>query len=115
MSESSIYWCFPTYPWFYTWYLVLSAPFEKFVRVVFLVPLTGIQYSEKVIERIGVQEYTTKVQEEHKQKFLETFKEENFPPRSSVLLSFSKEGLKVKNNRNKNNTLIDVFGFCFLF
>ena len=55
---------------FYTWYLVLSAPFEKFVRVVFLVPLTGIQYSEKVIERIGVQAYTTKVQEEHKQKKL---------------------------------------------
>jgi chalcone isomerase len=70
------------------------------VRVVFLVPLTGIQYSEKVIERIGVQAYNTKVQEEHKQKFLEIFKEESFPPRSSVLFSFSKEGLKVKRKEN---------------
>nr|QDF63016.1 chalcone isomerase [Dicksonia antarctica] len=74
---------------------LLSAPFEKFVRVVFLVPLSGPQYSEKVLERIGVQALYTELQDEHKQQFLEIFKAESFPPRSSVLLSFSKEGLKV--------------------
>nr|QDF63000.1 chalcone isomerase [Odontosoria chusana] len=74
---------------------VISAPFEKLVRVVFLVPLTGIQYSEKVLERISVQSLFTDIKEEHKQQFLEIFKGESFPPRSSVILSFSKEGLKV--------------------
>lgn len=74
---------------------LLSAPFEKFVRVVFLVPLSGPQYSEKVLERIGVQALYTKLQDEHKQQFLEVFQAESFPPGSSVLLSFSKEGLKV--------------------
>nr|QDF63014.1 chalcone isomerase [Cibotium barometz] len=81
---------------------LLSAPFEKFVRVVFLVPLSGPQYSEKVLERIGAQALYTKLQDEHKQQFLEIFKAENFPPRSSVLFSFSKEGLKVAFTKGNN-------------
>nr|QDF63020.1 chalcone isomerase [Microlepia speluncae] len=74
---------------------VLAAPFEKLVRVVFLLPLSGPQYSEKVLERIGVQAMYTDLKDEHKQQFLEVFNPENFPPRSSVILSFTKEGLKV--------------------
>lgn len=74
---------------------VLSAPFEKLVRVVFLLPLTGPQYSEKVLERIGVQAMYTDVKDEHKQKFLEIFKAESFPPRSSLVFSFTEGGLKV--------------------
>nr|QDF63001.1 chalcone isomerase [Lindsaea orbiculata] len=74
---------------------VIYAPFEKLVRVVFIAPLTGIQYSEKVLERISVQALYTDIKEEHKQQFLEIFKGESFPPQSSAILSFSKEGLKV--------------------
>lgn len=74
---------------------VLSAPFEKSVRVVFLLPLTGPQYSEKVLERIGVQAIYTDLKDEHKQQFLEIFKAENFPPRSSLVFYFTEEGLKV--------------------
>nr|QDF63021.1 chalcone isomerase [Stenochlaena palustris] len=74
---------------------VLSAPFEKLVRVVFLLPLTGPQYSEKVLERIGVQGIYKDLREEHKQQFLEIFKAETFPPRSSLVFSFTEEGLKV--------------------
>nr|QDF63011.1 chalcone isomerase [Asplenium loriceum] len=74
---------------------VLSAPFEKLVRVVFLLPLSGPQYSEKVLERIGVQALYTDVKDEHKQQFLEIFKAQNFPPRSSLVLSFTETGLKV--------------------
>nr|QDF63008.1 chalcone isomerase [Christella parasitica] len=74
---------------------VISAPFEKLVRVVFLLPLTGPQYSEKVLERIGVQGMYKDLKDEHKQKFLEIFKAESFPPRSSLELSFTEQGLKV--------------------
>nr|QDF63012.1 chalcone isomerase [Asplenium loriceum] len=74
---------------------VIAAPFEKVVRVVFLLPLTGPQYSEKVLERIGVQALYANVKDEHKQQFLEVFKAENFPPRSSLVLSFTETGLKV--------------------
>eukprot|EP00250_Pteridium_aquilinum_P012207 c20571_g1_i2 orf=162-788(+) len=74
---------------------VLSAPFDKLVRVVFLLPLSGPQYSEKVLERIGVQAMYTDIMDEHKQQFLELFKPETFPPRSSVIFSFTEEGLKV--------------------
>nr|QDF63023.1 chalcone isomerase [Goniophlebium niponicum] len=74
---------------------VLTAPVEKLVRVVFLLPLTGPQYSEKVIERIGVQGMYPNLKDEYKKQFLEIFKAENFPPQSSLFLSFTKKGLKV--------------------
>nr|QDF58101.1 chalcone isomerase 1 [Arthropteris palisotii] len=74
---------------------IVSAPFEKLVRVAFLVPLTGPQYSEKVLEQIGAQGMYRDLKDEHKQQFLEIFKAESFPPMSSIMFSFTKEGLKM--------------------
>lgn len=87
---------------------LLQAPHEKFVRVVFLLPLTGVQYSEKVLERIEAQARYTNVQEKHRQQFLEVFKAESFPPRSSVLLSFSQEGLKIAFSKDNDVPLQPV-------
>nr|QDF63006.1 chalcone isomerase [Adiantum capillus-veneris] len=73
---------------------VLAAPFEKLVRVVFLLPLTGPQYSEKVVERMGLLP-NPGIKEESTKQFLEIFKPENFPPRTSLICSFTEEALKV--------------------
>nr|QDF63010.1 chalcone isomerase [Haplopteris amboinensis] len=73
---------------------VLSAPFDKLVRVVFLLPLTGPQYSEKVVERMGLLP-NLKIKEESTKQFLEIFKPENFPPRTSLVCSFTEHGLKI--------------------
>nr|QDF63013.1 chalcone isomerase [Pteris vittata] len=73
---------------------VVAAPIEKLVRVTFLVPLTGPQYSEKVVERIGLLP-NSGVKEESTTQFLEIFKAESFPPRTSIVLSFSDKLLKI--------------------
>nr|QDF63009.1 chalcone isomerase [Antrophyum callifolium] len=73
---------------------VLSAPFDKLIRVVFLLPLTGPQYSEKVVERIGLLP-NPGLKEESIKQFLEIFKAENFPPRTSLVCSFTEDGLKI--------------------
>lgn len=71
-------------------------PFEKFTQVTMILPLTGQQYSEKVTENcvafwkaIGI--YSD---EEAKavDKFIETFKNENFPPGHSILFTHSPLG-----------------------
>lgn len=85
---------------------IVTGPFEKFMQVTMILPLTGQQYSEKVAENcvaiwksLGI--YTD---EEAKSidKFLSVFKEQTFPPGSSILftvlprgslvISFSKDG-----------------------
>ncbi|MCO5552155.1 hypothetical protein L7F22_005665 [Adiantum nelumboides] len=73
---------------------VLAAPFEKLVRVVFLLPLTGPQYSEKVVERMGLLP-NLGLKEESTKQFLEVFKHETFPPRTSLVCSFTEEALKI--------------------
>ncbi|KAH7285585.1 hypothetical protein KP509_33G035400 [Ceratopteris richardii] len=73
---------------------VVAAPHDKLVRVTFLAPLTGPQYSEKVVERIGLIE-NSGVKEESLKLFLEIFKTENFPPGTSVVVSFTKSALKI--------------------
>nr|QDF63019.1 chalcone isomerase [Adiantum caudatum] len=73
---------------------VLAAPFEKLVRVVFLLPLTGPQYSEKVVERMGLLP-NLGLKEESTKQFLEVFKHESFPPRTSLVCSFTEEALKI--------------------
>ncbi|OMP02719.1 Chalcone isomerase [Corchorus olitorius] len=75
---------------------IITGAFEKFIRVTMILPLTGQQYSEKVAENcvaiwksLGL--YTD---EEAKaiEKFVEVFKNENFPPGSSILFTISAQG-----------------------
>ncbi|XP_021758804.1 chalcone--flavonone isomerase-like [Chenopodium quinoa] len=75
---------------------IVTGPFEKLTQVTMILPLTGQQYSEKVTENcvafwkaIGI--YTD---EEAKavEKFLETFKDEKFPPGHSILFTQSPHG-----------------------
>lgn len=75
---------------------IVTGPFEKFTQVTMILPLTGQQYSEKVSENcvafwkaIGV--YTDK-EAKAIEKFLETFKDEKFPPGHSILFTQSPLG-----------------------
>ncbi|XP_022133567.1 chalcone--flavonone isomerase [Momordica charantia] len=85
---------------------VVTGPFEKFTNVTLILPLTGEQYAEKVAENcaaawksMGI--YTDEGAEAI-QKFIDAFKNETFPPGSSILfthlppnslsISFSKDG-----------------------
>ncbi|XP_038688926.1 chalcone--flavonone isomerase-like [Tripterygium wilfordii] len=85
---------------------VVTGPYEKFIQVTMLLPLTGQQYSEKVSENcvafwksIGIY---SDAEAKAIEKFLEAFKDETFPPGSSILftqlpngsltISFSKDG-----------------------
>ena len=76
-----------------TIFKIFVGPFEKFTQVTMILPLTGQQYSEKVTENcvafwkaIGI--YSD---EEAKavDKFIQTFKNENFPPGHSILFTHS--------------------------
>ncbi|KAK7343263.1 hypothetical protein VNO77_11878 [Canavalia gladiata] len=75
---------------------IVTGPFEKFIQVTMILPLTGHQYSEKVSENcvaiwksLGI--YTD---EEAKaiEKFVSVFKPENFPPGTSILFTVSPNG-----------------------
>lgn len=84
---------------------VVTGPFEKFTKVTMILPLTGAQYSEKVAENcvaiwksFGIY---TDAEGKAVEKFIEVFKDEIFPPGSSILftqsprsltISFSKDG-----------------------
>ncbi|KAJ8765857.1 hypothetical protein K2173_020373 [Erythroxylum novogranatense] len=70
---------------------IVTGPFEKFIRVTMILPLTGQQYSEKVSENcaaiwksLGIY---TDAEAKAIEKFLEVFKEEKFPPGSSILFT----------------------------
>ncbi|KAL9329800.1 hypothetical protein ACSQ67_004803 [Phaseolus vulgaris] len=85
---------------------IITGPFEKFMQVTMILPLTGQQYSEKVSENcvaiwksLGIY---TEAEAEAIDKFVSIFKDETFPPGSSILftvlpkgsllISFSKDG-----------------------
>ncbi|KAI4347733.1 hypothetical protein L6164_008516 [Bauhinia variegata] len=85
---------------------VVTGPFEKFMRVTMILPLTGHQYSEKVSENcvaiwksLGLY---TDAEAKAIEQFVSIFKDEKFPPGSSILfkqspngsitISFSKDG-----------------------
>lgn len=85
---------------------VVAGPFEKFTQVTMILPLTGQQYSEKVTENCVaywkmVGTYTD-AEAKAIEKFIEVFKDENFPPGASILftqsplgsltIAFSKDG-----------------------
>lgn len=76
--------------------MLIVGPFEKFMQVTMILPLTGQQYSEKVSENcvaiwksLGI--YTD---EEAKaiEKFLSVFKDQTFPSGSSILFTVSPKG-----------------------
>ncbi|PQP97293.1 chalcone isomerase [Prunus yedoensis var. nudiflora] len=75
---------------------IVTGPFEKFTQVTTILPLTGQQYSEKVSENcvaiwksIGIY---TDAEAKAIEKFLEVFKDQNFPPGASILFTQSPNG-----------------------
>ncbi|KAK7390734.1 hypothetical protein VNO78_18778 [Psophocarpus tetragonolobus] len=75
---------------------VVTGPFEKFMQVTMILPLTGQQYSEKVAEKcvaiwksLGIY---TEAEAEAIDKFVCVFKDETFPPGSSILFTVSPKG-----------------------
>jgi chalcone isomerase len=75
---------------------IVTGPFEKFMQVRMILPLTGEQFSGKVSENcvaiwksLGI--YTD---EEAKaiDKFISVFKDQTFPPGSSILFTVSPKG-----------------------
>nr|QOU08775.1 CHI [Triadica sebifera] len=85
---------------------IVTGPFEKFIRVTMILPLSGQQYAEKVSENcvalwksMGIYSDT---EAKAIDKFLHLFKDEKFPPGSSILftqlplgsvaITFSKDG-----------------------
>lgn len=77
-------------------------PFEKFMKVTMILPLTGAQYSEKVAENcIAIWKFFgiyTDAEAKAIEKFTEVFKDEIFPPGSSILFTQSSGSLTVSNN-----------------
>ncbi|XP_050208796.1 chalcone--flavanone isomerase [Mercurialis annua] len=89
---------------------IVTGPFVKFIKVTMILPLTGQQYSEKVSENcvaiwksLGIY---SDAEAKAIDKFLQVFKDKNFPPGSSILftqlpngsiaISFSKDGSMVE-------------------
>lgn len=103
--------------------IFVSGPFEKFMQVTMILPLTGQQYSEKVSENcvaiwksLGI--YT---EEEGKaiDKFVSIFKDETFPPGSSILFTVSPKGsgsLSVSTVKISSLVyyLFCIIPYCFL-
>ena len=77
-------------------------PFEKFTKIAMILSLTGQQYSKKVAENcvaiwksLGIyNDAAAKAIE----KFIEVFKEQTFPPGSSVLFTQSPSGSLTVSN-----------------
>ncbi|KZV35885.1 chalcone--flavonone isomerase-like [Dorcoceras hygrometricum] len=75
---------------------IVTGSFEKFTQVRMILPLTGQQYSEKVVENcvaywkaIGT---FSDAESEATSKFLEIFKNETFPPGASICFTQSPLG-----------------------
>ncbi|KAL1201277.1 Chalcone--flavanone isomerase [Cardamine amara subsp. amara] len=74
---------------------IVTCPFEKFMKVAMKLPLTGPEYSEKVgivmaiWKSLGV--YTEREAKAIK-RFLEIFKNQNFPPGASIFFALSPKG-----------------------
>lgn len=73
-----------------------TAPFERFVRVTMLLPLTGIQYSERVmencVENLKHMEAYTDAEAVAVEKFLQVFRDECFNPGASILFAQTPNG-----------------------
>lgn len=70
---------------------IVTGPFEKFIQVKMILPLTGKQYSEKVVENCAaywkaIGAYSD-AEAKALDKFLEVFQTESFPPGASILFT----------------------------
>ncbi|KAK2979304.1 hypothetical protein RJ640_013268 [Escallonia rubra] len=75
---------------------IFIGPFEKFVQVTLILPLTGKQYSEKVagncVKQWKAAGTYTDAEEKAIEKLLEVFKAEICPPGSSILFTLLSHG-----------------------
>ncbi|KAI3942167.1 hypothetical protein MKW98_003766 [Papaver atlanticum] len=75
---------------------IVTGPFEKFVKITMILPLTGDQYAEKVtencIEYLKSKDMYTDAEAKAVERFIEIFKNEMFPPASSILFTLSPTG-----------------------
>ncbi|XP_042475174.1 chalcone--flavanone isomerase-like isoform X2 [Macadamia integrifolia] len=92
---------------------IVSGEFEKFIKVTMLKPLTGQMYAEKVTENcvaywkaVGIySDAEAKAVEE----FTDTFKDENFPPLTSILFTLSPHGsLTIAFSKAKDGAIPEV-------
>nr|ADE77594.1 unknown [Picea sitchensis] len=78
---------------------IVTCEYEKFTRVTMILPLTGIQYSEKVTEGCKAAWEAAgiygKAEAEAIEEFKQAFKDQNFPPGSSILFTISPTGLAI--------------------
>ncbi|XP_043701434.1 chalcone--flavanone isomerase-like isoform X3 [Telopea speciosissima] len=92
---------------------IVSGEFEKFIRVTMLKPLTGQQYAEKVTENcvaywkaVGIY---TDAEAKAVEKFTVAFKDETFPPGSSILFTLSPLGsLTIAFSKLKDGAIPEV-------
>ncbi|CDP00020.1 unnamed protein product [Coffea canephora] len=75
---------------------IVTGPFEKFIRVTMILPLTGRQYSEKVAENCAAYWKAVGIYTDAEGKaiemFLDIFQNESFPPGASILFTQSPLG-----------------------
>ncbi|XP_015075260.1 chalcone--flavonone isomerase-like [Solanum pennellii] len=75
---------------------IVTGPFEKFMRVTLLLPLTGKQFSEKVAGNcVAIMKATGNYSDAERQaieKFLNVFQSETFSPGASILFTQSVVG-----------------------
>ncbi|OVA03565.1 Chalcone isomerase [Macleaya cordata] len=75
---------------------IVTGPFEKFTRITMILPLTGNQYAEKVMENcvayLKAKDTYTEAEAKAVEKFIEIFKDQTFPPASSILFTLSTLG-----------------------
>lgn len=78
---------------------IVTCQYEKFTRVTMIAPLSGSQYSEKVSENCQAAWEAAGIYSEAEakalQEFKAAFKDQNFPPGSSILFTSSPAGLVI--------------------
>ncbi|WCJ19383.1 Chalcone--flavanone isomerase [Euphorbia peplus] len=75
---------------------IVTGPFEKFVRVTMILPLSGQEYSKKVTENcVGIWKSMgiySEAEAKGINRFLDIFKDKQFPPGSSILFTHLPNG-----------------------
>lgn len=78
---------------------IVTCEYEKFTRVTMIAPLSGSQYSEKVSENCQAAWEAAgkygKAEAKALEEFKAAFKDQNFPPGSSILFTSSPAGLVI--------------------
>ncbi|XP_027120236.1 chalcone--flavanone isomerase-like [Coffea arabica] len=92
---------------------IITGPFEKFIRLTFLKPLTGEEFSKKVSEDCAdylkvIGSYTD-AEDKAIEKFHDIFKNESFQPGDSILYSQSPLG-SLRISFSKHDSIPEVSG-----